>query len=89
MESQHLAAAKLLTPREVASWLDVPVDWVQDHAGAKEPRIAAVRIGKLLRFPHDFYRREMVSGFVYGGMRDRYPRMREDTVFNDAKDMMC
>jgi aryl-alcohol dehydrogenase-like predicted oxidoreductase len=24
-----------------------------------------------LGFPHDFYRREMVSGFIYGGLRDR------------------
>ncbi len=50
MESKHLPTDKLLTPREVASWLDVSVDWVQDHATAKEPRIASVRIGKLLRF---------------------------------------
>jgi aryl-alcohol dehydrogenase-like predicted oxidoreductase len=24
-----------------------------------------------LGFPHDFYRREMVTGFIYGGLRDR------------------
>jgi excisionase family DNA binding protein len=53
MESNHLPSEKLLTPREVASWLDVSVDWVQDHATAKEPRIASVRIGKLLRFRHE------------------------------------
>ena len=59
METKHLPAEKLLTPREVASWLDVSVDWVQDHATGKEPRIAAVRIGKLLRF-----RREDVEEFI-------------------------
>jgi excisionase family DNA binding protein len=59
MESQHLPTDKLLTPREVAAWLDVSVDWVQDHATAKEPRIASVRIGKLLRF-----RREDVEEFI-------------------------
>jgi excisionase family DNA binding protein len=53
MESKQLPSEKLLTPREVASWLDVSVDWVQDHATAKEPRIASVRIGKLLRFRHE------------------------------------
>ena len=53
MESKHLPNEKLLTPREVASWLDVSVDWVQDHATEKEPRIASVRIGKLLRFRRD------------------------------------
>ena len=53
MESKHFPTDKLLTPREVASWLDVSVDWVQDHATVKEPRIASVRIGKLLRFRRD------------------------------------
>ena len=59
MESKSLPSEKLLTPREVASWLDVSVDWVQDHVTAKEPRIASVRIGKLLRF-----RREDVEEFI-------------------------
>ena len=59
MESKHLPDEKLLTPREVASWLDVSVDWVQDHATEKEPRIASVRVGKLLRF-----RREDVEEFI-------------------------
>lgn len=59
MESAHLPAAKLLTPREVGSWLDVSVAWVQDHATTKEPRIASVRVGKLLRF-----RREDVEDFI-------------------------
>ena len=59
MEPRHLPANKLLTPREVASWLDVSIDWVQDHATAKEPRIASVRVGKLLRF-----RQEDVEEFI-------------------------
>jgi excisionase family DNA binding protein len=59
MESNRLPSEKLLTPREVAAWLDVSVDWVQDHAAGKEPRILSVRIGKLLRF-----RREDVEEFI-------------------------
>ena len=59
METKHLPTEKLLTPREVASWLHVSVDWVQGHATAKEPRIASVRIGKLLRF-----RREDIEEFI-------------------------
>ena len=59
METNHLPSEKLLTPREVASWLDVSVDWVQNHATTKEPRMVSVRIGKLLRF-----RREDVEEFI-------------------------
>ena len=59
MEPKHFPAHKLLTPREVASWLDVSIDWVQDHATAKEPRIASVRVGRLLRF-----RQEDVEEFI-------------------------
>jgi len=28
---------KLLTPKEVAEWLDVSVDWVHNHATRKAP----------------------------------------------------
>ena len=59
MDAKHLPLQKLLTPREVATWLDVSVDWVQDHATTKEPRIPSLRIGKLLRF-----RREDVEAFI-------------------------
>jgi len=59
MDAKNLPLEKLLTPREVASWLDVWVDWVQDHATFKEPRIRVVRIGKLLCF-----RREDVEAFL-------------------------
>lgn len=59
MNEKKPTLEKLLTPREVASWLDVSVDWVQDHATVKEPRIPVVRIGKLLRF-----RREDIEVFL-------------------------
>jgi len=59
MDSERLPHEKLLTPREVASWLDVSIDWVQDHATTKTPRIPSVRIGKLIRF-----RREDVDSFI-------------------------
>jgi len=59
MDSEHHPLEKLLTPREVAPWLDVSVDWVQDHATTKEPLVPSVRIGKLLRF-----RREDIEEFI-------------------------
>jgi excisionase family DNA binding protein len=52
---------KLLTPKEVARWLDVSIDWVHNHATRKEPRLPVVRIGKLLRF-----RNEDVEAFIRG-----------------------
>ena len=55
---------KLLTPKEVAEWLDVSVDWVHNHATRKNPRLSVVRIGKLLRF-----RNEDVEGFIRGQSR--------------------
>ena len=39
MEANRLPSEKLLTPKEVAAWLDVSVDWVQDHATGKEPEL--------------------------------------------------
>jgi excisionase family DNA binding protein len=68
MQPNHLPCEKLLTPREVASWLNVSIDWVQDHATAKDPRIASVRVGKLLRF-----RREDVEEFI---VRQAHQRAR-------------
>ncbi len=44
------ADEKLLTPEQVAGWLGVSADWVQSHATRREPRLNAVRLGKLLRF---------------------------------------
>jgi excisionase family DNA binding protein len=45
---------QLLGPTDVAKWLGVSSGWVRDHATRKEPRIRAVKVGKLLRFrPED------------------------------------
>jgi excisionase family DNA binding protein len=41
---------RLLGPAEVARWLGVSAGWVRDHATRKQPRIKAVKVGKLLRF---------------------------------------
>jgi predicted DNA-binding transcriptional regulator AlpA len=41
---------RLLTPREVASWLGVSERWVRDHATRRMPNIAVVKLGPLLRF---------------------------------------
>jgi excisionase family DNA binding protein len=66
-DNQHLhgkgpATVVLLTPGQVATRLQVSSAWVRDHATRKSPRIAVVRVGKLLRFrPEDvdqFIRRQ-------------------------------
>lgn len=45
---------RLLTPRQVASWLGVSDRWVRDHATRRKPRIPTVKLGSLLRFrPED------------------------------------
>jgi excisionase family DNA binding protein len=45
---------RLLAPGDVANWLGVSSGWVRDHATRKEPRLKAVKVGKLLRFrPED------------------------------------
>lgn len=53
-ENNGSAAARndhqLLGPSEVAKWLGVSAGWVRDHATRKDPRIKAIKIGKLLRF---------------------------------------
>ncbi len=44
----------LLTPSQVARRLQVSSAWVRDHATRKQPRLKAVKVGKLLRFrPED------------------------------------
>jgi DNA-binding transcriptional regulator YiaG len=46
--------ATLLTPNDVARILNVSPAWVRDHATRKQPRIPALKLGKLLRFrPED------------------------------------
>ena len=45
---------RLLDPADVAEWLGVSAGWVRDHATRKEPRIRAIKVGKLIRFrPED------------------------------------
>ena len=45
---------RLLDPGEVARWLGVSAGWVRDHATRKQPRLKAIKVGKLLRFrPQD------------------------------------
>ena len=47
----------LLTPGQVARRLQVSSAWVRDHATRKAPRIAVIKVGKLLRFrPEDVER---------------------------------
>lgn len=53
------AKPDLLTPSEVARRLQVSSAWVRDHATRKQPRIKAVKVGKLLRF-----RPEDVDAFI-------------------------
>ena len=50
----EIPARRLLTPTEVAELLHVSPAWVRDHATRRQPHLAAVRLGKLLRFrPED------------------------------------
>ena len=51
----------LLTPKAVATWLGVSLDWVQAHATRKEPRIDCGKVRKLLRF-----KRSDVEKFITG-----------------------
>ncbi|MGH9655613.1 MAG: helix-turn-helix domain-containing protein [Bryobacteraceae bacterium] len=57
LEQTNTAAvrsAALLEPSEVAKWLGVSAGWVRDHATRKQPRLKAIKVGKLLRFrPED------------------------------------
>jgi excisionase family DNA binding protein len=41
---------RLLTSGQVAERLGVSERWVRDHATRRQPRIAAVKLGSLLRF---------------------------------------
>jgi excisionase family DNA binding protein len=49
-EKKYSQAEELLTPAEAAKVLRVSSGWVRDHATRREPRLPAVRIGKLIRF---------------------------------------
>jgi len=54
---------RLLGPGDVAKWLGVSSGWVRDHATRKEPRLRAVKVGKLLRF-----RPEDIEEFLRGSV---------------------
>jgi excisionase family DNA binding protein len=54
ISAERASVQRLLGPTDVAKWLGVSSGWVRDHATRKEPRIKAVKVGKLLRFrPED------------------------------------
>lgn len=54
ISAERTSVQRLLGPTDVAKWLGVSSGWVRDHATRKEPRIKAVKVGKLLRFrPED------------------------------------
>jgi predicted DNA-binding transcriptional regulator AlpA len=47
MQEELFGTAKdrLLTPQEVADWLQVSVDWVWDHSSRKTPHLPVIRLG--------------------------------------------
>ena len=52
--TESILDRRLLGPSDVAKWLGVSSGWVRDHATRKQPRLKAVKVGKLLRFrPED------------------------------------
>jgi excisionase family DNA binding protein len=54
ISAETASVHRLLGPADVAKWLGVSSGWVRDHATRKEPRLKAVKVGKLLRFrPED------------------------------------
>ena len=54
LSAETATVNRLLGPANVAKWLGVSSAWVRDHATRKEPRIRALKVGKLLRFrPED------------------------------------
>ncbi len=54
ISAERTSVQRLLGPADVAKWLGVSSGWVRDHATRKEPRLKAVKVGKLLRFrPED------------------------------------
>ena len=68
---------RLLTPEEVAEWLQVDRGWVIRHAmlNAADPRITCVKLGRDLRF-----RREDIEQFVaeqFEAARHRAPQGKE------------
>ena len=57
LSAETATVNRLLGPADSAKWLGVSSGWVRDHATRKEPRLPAVKVGKLLRFrPEDVER---------------------------------
>jgi len=47
-------SSKLLTPQELAEWLQVPLSWVYDRTRKDGPeKLPFYKIGKYLRFAED------------------------------------
>lgn len=59
MPDANDAGENLLTVDQVAAILQVSRAWVQDHATRKQPRLPAIKIGRLNRF-----RREDIKRFI-------------------------
>jgi hypothetical protein len=54
ISAERTTVQRLLGPSDIARWLGVSPGWARDHATRKEPRLRAVKIGKLLPFrPED------------------------------------
>jgi excisionase family DNA binding protein len=49
-DSSMQVSDRLLTARDVARLLGVSAGWVREHATRKQPRLPAVRLGRLHRF---------------------------------------
>lgn len=58
-----LGARKLSQFRDNIACLDLKLDTTQME---RLDKVSKIELG----FPHDFYKKEMVRTFVYGGMRD-------------------
>ena len=53
-QAQSSAPTNLLTVGDVARILNVSPTWVRDHGTRRQPRLPALKMGKLLRFrPED------------------------------------
>jgi len=54
---EDVAYDPLLTPEQVAKWLNTPLDWVWDHSSRKAPLLPVIRFGNgpgragILRYP--------------------------------------
>lgn len=62
---ESLGYDPLLTPEQVAKWLNTSIDWVWDHSSRKTPLLPVIRFGEgpgrsgILR-----YRASKIEGFI-------------------------